>query len=106
MTDSLDAVRRCLQSPLHKLAQQNNSSIINPVSIAEESLQNSVYVCVCLQVFTGSLQCAAALMNVCLRTLSLAAEEGEERGEGEGSKPGKTDETGDKERVNLSLKVC
>lgn len=64
-----------------------------------------VCVCVCSQVFSGSLQCAAALMNVSLRMLSRAAEEGKrEGGKGE-EEAGEAEKKSDDKGVEISLQV-
>ena len=59
----------------------------------------------CSQVFSGSLQCAAALMNVTLRVLSHAAEEEGEKGKREGRREGEGEETRDDGGVGVSLQV-
>lgn len=58
-----------------------------------------------VQVFSGSLQCAAALMNVSLRMLTHAAErEGEKRERGERGEEGEMEEKKDK-GVTLQVRI-
>ena len=58
--------------------------------------------CVCVQVFSGSLQCAAGLMSVSLRALSLAVEE-REREKAGGEEGEKKDVKSTEENLQVAL---